>query len=295
MHDSPHVFDNAEPSAKPRKFRLWLYLLIIFALSWPFLLPSALISFDNYWIPLIWSSIGMLMVTVGTFIAGCWIFQDGFSTIGWRWGNASSWMLALGLPLIIFILPAVVDMLVGTRTLAPLTWKNTTLTLYVVFFTPILGFGEEFGFRGYLLPRIWWMGARKALIVGAIIYWAWHWPVWLIPFVSTSMTNAGQLNLNMVIQMLPTILFGALLTGCTAIILSYVWMRSGSIVVSSVFHGYFDGLRNITMFYLLVNASALSNIYYVAFIIILTLLLLWRGRWVLPEPLELRVLKVNNK
>lgn len=162
-------------------------------------------------------------------------------------------------------------------------------------FYPHTWFREEFGFRGYLLPRIWWMGARKALIVGAIIYWAWHWPVWLIPFVSTSMTNAGQLNLNMVIQMLPTILFGALLTGCTAIILSYVWMRSGSIVVSSVFHGYFDGLRNITMFYLLVNASALSNIYYVAFIIILTLLLLWRGRWVLPEPLELRVLKVNKK
>lgn len=281
-----------ENSAKPRKFRLWLYLLIITVLSWAFLLPVGLIPFNDAWITTLLGGIAMLMVALGTFISGRWVFRDGFDTIGWRWGSARSWAIALGLPLLIFLLPTILDIIFGSRTYGPLTPKILSLTLVVIILGPIFGFGEEFGFRGYLLPRLWWLGPRKALIVAAIIYVVWHYPVSIIPLVINSI-NAGQLNL---LTLATNIIAGLILTGSIAIILSYVWVSSGSIVVASVFHGWFDAVRNITMYYIfIVNINPITQAYYPLFIVILGGLLLWRYKWVLPEPLHLTALPVDKK
>lgn len=275
--------DNEETSSNPRQFRLWLYLLIITVLSWPFLFLASLVNFNvpgggSPWSQTMLGAIGMLMITVGTFIAGRWVFRDGFDTIGWRWGSKRSWMVAIGLILLIFIVPSVLDILFGPRTMAPFTWNMVTLTLCVLFLGPIFGFGEEFGFRGYLLPRLWWLGSRKALVVLAVIYWAWHLPV-VLP---TMLTYQSSL-----LQIIPTLLIALLVTGCSAIILSYVWVRSGSIVVASVFHGLFDAARNIMTYYLFQDASPLILFSYSIIIVIIGLLMLWRVKWVLPEPLRL--------
>ena len=41
----------------------------------------------------------------------------------------------------------------------------------------LLTFGEEFGWRGYLLPKLLGLGARKALLISGIIWGVWHWPI----------------------------------------------------------------------------------------------------------------------
>jgi len=38
-------------------------------------------------------------------------------------------------------------------------------------------FGEEFGWRGYLLPKLNVLGKRKALLISSLIWGVWHWPV----------------------------------------------------------------------------------------------------------------------
>ena len=38
-------------------------------------------------------------------------------------------------------------------------------------------FGEEFGWRGYLQPKLMGLGWRKAMIVMGVIWGVWHWPV----------------------------------------------------------------------------------------------------------------------
>lgn len=38
-------------------------------------------------------------------------------------------------------------------------------------------FGEEFGWRGYLQPKLVGLGWRKAMIVMGVIWGVWHWPV----------------------------------------------------------------------------------------------------------------------
>ena len=37
-------------------------------------------------------------------------------------------------------------------------------------------FGEEFGWRGYLLPKLMPLGGRKAVLLVGIIWAIWHWP-----------------------------------------------------------------------------------------------------------------------
>lgn len=38
-------------------------------------------------------------------------------------------------------------------------------------------FGEEFGWRGYLLPKLMPLGGRKAMLLIGLIWGVWHWPV----------------------------------------------------------------------------------------------------------------------
>jgi membrane protease YdiL (CAAX protease family) len=38
-------------------------------------------------------------------------------------------------------------------------------------------FGEEFGWRGYLLPKLMPLGGHKAMLLIGLIWGVWHWPV----------------------------------------------------------------------------------------------------------------------
>jgi membrane protease YdiL (CAAX protease family) len=40
----------------------------------------------------------------------------------------------------------------------------------------LLSFGEEFGWRAYLLPKLMPLGARKAVLLLGAIWAIWHWP-----------------------------------------------------------------------------------------------------------------------
>lgn len=54
-------------------------------------------------------------------------------------------------------------------------------TLTALLISPILNFlavfGEEFGWRAYLLPKLLFLGSKKALIISSLIWGFWHWPV----------------------------------------------------------------------------------------------------------------------
>ena len=56
-----------------------------------------------------------------------------------------------------------------------------TQVLTAIAISPLLNFtatfGEEFGWRGYLLPKLEAIGKRKALVLSSIIWGVWHWPV----------------------------------------------------------------------------------------------------------------------
>jgi uncharacterized protein len=103
------------------------------------------------------------------------------------------------------------------------------LTLVVV---PIINFipafGEEFGWRGYLLPRLLPLGREKALVISGIIWGLWHLPfVFLIDYNSYPDKIAGGL------------IFTALIT-LLGIYIGALALKNKSTFLASYMHGIFN-------------------------------------------------------
>jgi len=135
-------------------FSLTIYLLIVFAVSWPFQF------FILFWPEAIWAFkmllVSMIMVSVGTFIAGKYVFHDTFSDAGWNWGKPVHYISAFALPFIIWVIPTLISLFLETKSL-PFDFNLVdTIILFLLSFiiTIIPAFGEEFGWRGYLLPHL---------------------------------------------------------------------------------------------------------------------------------------------
>jgi len=162
---------NDQSKAQSRPFSLWLYLLIVFGLSWPFQIVSAV------WAKSILAAFllnGASMVMVGTYLAGKYVFRDGFAGAGWQWGRWRSHLAVLGLAAILWIVPACIDLASGTlKVPADLNKAKFGLVLLLPVLTLVPAFGEEFGWRGYMLPRLARrFTARKAVLFHGIFhYW----------------------------------------------------------------------------------------------------------------------------
>jgi membrane protease YdiL (CAAX protease family) len=81
----------------------------------------------------------------------------------------------------------------------------TSLLLVATPVSTLLAFGEEYGWRGYLLPRLLPLGEVRASIVVALIWAPWHLPVLLVglnfpgknPLTVLAMMTAGVLALSL--------------------------------------------------------------------------------------------------
>jgi len=90
-----------------RPFSLTVYLLIVVALSWPFQIAYVLWGFDKTqtsFISYSLSSLSMVMVAVGTLIAGRYVFGDGFADAGWSWGKPRHYLAGFGLVVFVWVL-----------------------------------------------------------------------------------------------------------------------------------------------------------------------------------------------
>jgi uncharacterized protein len=59
-------------------------------------------------------------------------------------------------------------------------------TIQAILVAPLLNaiptFGEEFGWRGYLQPKLMPLGGHKAILATGVIWGVWHWPVILMGY-----------------------------------------------------------------------------------------------------------------
>ncbi len=265
------------------KFSVIVYLLIVFILSWPFQIISAIWA-NGLFALLLLNSASMIMVSVGTFIAGRYVFKDGFAGAGWRWGCLKYHLAVIGLAALLWIVPTLVDLAVGSLKF-PTDFRKIQLGL--IFLFPIItlapGFGEEFGWRGYMLPRIAlkYFG-RKAVLLHSIIWWAWHLPLLIGTGVKAGIATVAQqtslpagLYISMVVAItvtgsaIPAILHG--------VIFAYIWMRSRSLAVSTAYHATYDGFRDSIAAVIGLGpiAGAWANIV----LIFLGIVILWKADW----------------
>lgn len=256
-----------------RPFSLPIYLLIVFGLSWPFQIIFAIsdatlrLGYLNL--------ISMVMVTVGTFIAGRYVFRDGFKNAGWRWGKPSQYVWTFGLALFIFAVPALLENMLGLHIFPAGISTGAILTSFVTSFllTLIPGFGEEFGWRGYMLPRlVKRYSTRKAILIHAFIWWAWHIPVLV---VIGSRLDGVEANVGVAIA--GTLLISLIPAMMNAVIFAYVWTATKSLAVSSVYHSAYDEVRDAIE--KMIGFGPLVSIWEMAVTTLLGAFLLWKGNW----------------
>lgn len=87
-------------------------------------------------------------------------------------------------------------------------------------------FGQEYGWRGYLLPKLLPLGRKKALVVSSVI-----WALWYAPFVALGLHYSENLWAGAATFFIFTVLLG--------IYIGYLRLISGSIILASFAHGVF--------------------------------------------------------
>jgi membrane protease YdiL (CAAX protease family) len=125
------------------------------------------------------------------------------------------------------------------------------LTLFNVLPGLITGFGEEFGHRGFMFPQLYRIKPWIGLIIGGLIWFAWHLPLMLV-IPSSSSFSITESMLNLIILAVGSI--------CTFTYLAYVYVKSGSIFVTSVGHIAMNNAAAALSYYVIVRDQLLANI-----------------------------------
>lgn len=106
--------------------------------------------------------------------------------------------------------------------------------------TVIMGFGEEFGWRGFLFPLLCRRRPLAGFVAGGLIWFAWHLPLLFIMPGPPGFT-AWQHACNAVLLAAGSI--------CTFAFFAYVYAKSGTIWVPSLVHAVFNnGSRSFSYF-----------------------------------------------
>lgn len=248
--------------------RLFIYLAFAFGLTLGIFFPYILSG--NVWMKDGTLSgmdqfvcLGMLMPALAALLTR-YVTKEGFAVTGkdslllgisFRDGKWFYFVLAIVLPWIYFELGYVLTLLLSPGafdTAYPAVLEIADRERAVIFFQPLAmmisgvitsfaAFGEEAGWRGYMMPKmikLW--GVKKAVIFGGIIWAIWHWPLTFIGH------NFGRSYFGY-----PFTGFGAMCIMCIfmGIILTFVTYKSGSIWPAAFLHAVNNSSPSILRYF----------------------------------------------
>ncbi|MDX1436453.1 MAG: CPBP family intramembrane glutamic endopeptidase [Anaerolineales bacterium] len=140
-------------------------------------------------------------------------------------------------------------------------------------------FGEEFGWRGYLQPRLMPLGRRKAMVLMGLIWSVWHWPLLLMGHAyGPDYPGAPWLGL----------LAFTWFTFVVGTYLGWLTVRSGSLWPAVIGHAVHNGIATASTLLLLGQPNPVLGpttgglIGGLAFSLV-ACWLLWKGDWRGPE------------
>ncbi|MFC7166432.1 CPBP family intramembrane glutamic endopeptidase [Halospeciosus flavus] len=121
-------------------------------------------------------------------------------------------------------------------------------TLLAPVINAVATFGEEFGWRGYLLPKLLPLGRREAVLVSGVVWGVWHWPVIYMGY-NYGVGYPGAPWTGMLAMVVFAVGVGAFLSWAT--------LRSGSVWPAVVGHGSVNGIGAIGTFLVVGSPSPL--------------------------------------
>jgi len=227
--------------------RVTLFLIIVFPITW-------LIHLINWLLGGLENPIAFpLLMVLAMFVPGLaaavmldLVTKEGLRYAGFRWGKkrhiATAYLLMLAISLVTYGLTIIVGW--GRIDNEATTLNNlleavgitvnipapvllgavvfTALTTAVIV-NSIYAFGEELGWRGYLLPSLLHLGKLKACVISGAIWGLWHTPLIMMGHLYLDYHYLGILMMTIL-----CILLG--------IIFGWLWLASGSLLPPIVAH-----------------------------------------------------------
>lgn len=155
-------------------------------------------------------------------------------------------------------------------------------TVLAMLLAPLLNgiptFGEEFGWRAYLLPKLMPLGTRTAIVLSGVIWGVWHWPVIAMGYnYGTDYPGAPWAGLLMMVWF--CVVVGALL--------AWTSLRARSVWPAVIGHGAINGIAALGALFVrgepnpLLGPLPLGLIGSVGFVV-LTVVLFLRPAWLVP-------------
>lgn len=233
------VNSQADPRTQATRVNLYIiYIIFAFTISWAIEIPLALKAQGVISTELPFSL--HYLAAFGPFIAGIVLtWRENrlpglkdllIRTLRWRVGSVW-WIVAFSPLLIFFIVAIIMSYIRGTsldlQMLNHFDFLPDVGVSAVLIWLATYGFGEEIGWRGYLLPRL---QRDQSAWSASIILWA-IWAIWHTPsfFYLNTVSSIGTL-----VGFLIGVLAGS-------IFLTWLYNSSGgSILIVAVWHGLFD-------------------------------------------------------
>lgn len=123
-------------------------------------------------------------------------------------------------------------------------------TFQALLLTPLLNaiptFGEEFGWRGYLLPKLMPLDGRKAVLLTGIIWGVWHWPIILMGH-NYGMDYFGAPFLGPLAMVWFTV--------CLSIIYGWITIKAESVWPAVIAHGAGNGIAALGLLFVQGNPN----------------------------------------
>ena len=141
-------------------------------------------------------------------------------------------------------------------------------------------FGEEFGWRGYLQPKLMPLGGRAAVLVTGVIWGVWHWPVILMGY-NYGLDYPGAPWLGPLAMVWFTVV--------TGVIIGWLAIRGGSVWPAAIAHGALNGMAAIGTLFLaqqpnmLLGPAPVGLIGALPFTIVAALILILPGALKTPQ------------
>jgi membrane protease YdiL (CAAX protease family) len=129
----------------------------------------------------------------------------------------------------------------------------------------VLGFGEEFGWRGFMFPQLYRIRPWVGFVVGGLIWFAWHVPLSLL--APARSIPSALLAIDAVALGIGSI--------ATFAVFAWLFVRGGSIWVPSLFHAVMNNGSRALSYWVRIEHQVAADVLLSA-VMVLAVVVLWR-------------------
>ncbi len=264
-----------------KKHSLEIYFIILFILCSAVILGAKMLGQQGAYL----AQLYMLIPAAAAIITRIFFYKPRLSDANLRFGKLSDyfkfWSISICITIVSFILFTLLGSITWDLTgqsfldrlaeqfagagqdinasLPPGVTPTMMLTIYFVGGLTIFnvvpgiitGFGEEFGHRGFMFPLLYKIKPWVGIVIGGLIWYAWHLPLVLV-IPQTTQYPLWQNLLNFIIMAIGSI--------CTFTYLAYIYVKSGSVWVTALSHIAMNNSASSFSYFAVVQNQILANI-----------------------------------